>query len=422
MPSRVIKLASSSATVSEATQKIGDRREKREEGEERQRRGSRPAWDNGSGTKTQSRQGLKARGSGELQAALQICHRILPGEALRVTNPRSYPICYLRFPISAASTVKTSFNRFALAAGLLTLAFAGVLWRLFTFAIADDLFSYIPLMPLVSAYLAWTFRADLSRRTQEPADLSRRSQAQAELSHQSSPALFLSGLFFAASAAALAGYFLLARTATPATVENSLAVGTLAWLLSLAGAGCWLLGGATMRALAFPFGLLLFMIPFPVGLRAGLEAVLQHGSAEAVDWMFVLSGTPVLRNGLEFQLSDISLQVAPECSGIHSTWVLFITSLVAGRLILRRPWKRALLCLAVLPLALLRNGFRVFVLGQLCIHVSPQMIDSPIHHRGGPVFFVLSLVPFFLLLYFLRKSEGAAGPPAGAVNDSGELL
>jgi len=63
----------------------------------------------------------------------------------------------------------------------------------------------------------------------------------------------------------------------------------------------------------------------------------------------------------------------------------------------------------VIPLALLRNGFRVFVLGQLCIHISPRMIDSPIHHRGGPIFFVLSLVPFFLLLWLLKRSEKPSG-------------
>lgn len=165
-----------------------------------------------------------------------------------------------------------------------------------------------------------------------------------------------------------------------------------------------------MRALAFPFCLLLFMIPFPVWLRAAIETALQHGSAAVAEWMFVLSSTPYWREGMQFHLPGISLEVAPECSGIHSTWVLVITSLVARRVILRRPWKRALLCLAVIPLALLRNGFRVFVIGELCIHVSPRMIDSPIHHRGGPLFFGLSLAPFFLLLYFLRKSEGAVGP------------
>ena len=33
------------------------------------------------------------------------------------------------------------------------------------------------------------------------------------------------------------------------------------------------------------------------------------------------------------------------------------------------------------------------------------MIDSPIHHRGGPLFFALSLVPLFLLLWWLRRQE-----------------
>lgn len=273
------------------------------------------------------------------------------------------------------------------------LGFAGLLWRLFAFAAADELFSYIPLMPLVSVYLAWMGRTELPRPA-PPARL---------------PATF----FFLAGAAALAGWFALARAAVSPAAEDSLVLGTLAWLLWLAGAGCWFLGGATMRALAFPFCLLLFMLPFPVWLRAGIETALQHASAIVADWMFVLSGTPVWCDGTSFRLPGMSLEVAPECSGIHSTWVLLITSLVAGRVILRRPWKRALLCLAVIPLALLRNGFRVFVIGELCIHVSPRMIDSPIHHQGGPLFFLLSLIPFFLLLYFLRKGEGAAGPAAG---------
>jgi exosortase C (VPDSG-CTERM-specific) len=165
------------------------------------------------------------------------------------------------------------------------------------------------------------------------------------------------------------------------------------------------LGGTLMRALAFPFCLLVFMIPFPVFLREGIEGGLQHGSAVVADWMFVLSGTPFWRQGMDFHLPGMNLEVAPECSGIHSTLVLFITGLVAAQMILRQPWKRIVLCLAVIPLALLRNGFRVFVIGQLCIHIGPKMIDSPIHRHGGPFFFVLSLVPFFLLLYFLKKSE-----------------
>jgi exosortase/archaeosortase family protein len=53
----------------------------------------------------------------------------------------------------------------------------------------------------------------------------------------------------------------------------------------------------------------------------------------------------------------------------------------------------------------LRNGFRILVIGLLCVNVGPQMIHSVIHRRGGPVFFVLSLIPLLLLLWWLRRGE-----------------
>jgi exosortase C (VPDSG-CTERM-specific) len=284
----------------------------------------------------------------------------------------------------------TQFRQFALATALLSLGFGLPLWHLFTFAIADDLHSYIPLMPFVSAYLAWTLKS--------------------ELPSKAAPARLAAVLFLVAGAAAMAANIVLRHNPILAPIENALALTTAAWLLCLAGAGCWYLGGATMRALVFPFCLLLFMVPLPSLLRHLIETGLQHGSATAAEWMFDLAGTAFWRNGLVFQLPDITLEVAPECSGIHSTWVLLITSLVAARMILRRPWRRAVLCLVVIPLALLRNGFRVFVIGELCIHISPRMIDSWIHHHGGPIFFVLSLVPFFLLLCLLKRGERTTPP------------
>jgi len=65
----------------------------------------------------------------------------------------------------------------------------------------------------------------------------------------------------------------------------------------------------------------------------------------------------------------------------------------------------AVVVLFVIPLAILRNGFRIFTIGQLCVHLGSEMIHSPIHRRGGPLFFALSLVPFFLLLFLLWKSD-----------------
>jgi exosortase C (VPDSG-CTERM-specific) len=280
-----------------------------------------------------------------------------------------------------------SFGR---GAAVLALLFAVPLFRLAHFAAISDLDSYILLIPPVCVYLAWLEKDHLHGIT--------------------TPAM-RTGLAFFAGGLALTAWHWCAPAPAGA---DSLAQITTAFVLFVGGLGFMILGGGLMRQLAFSFGLLIFMIPMPDGLRAGIESVLQHGSATAAGWMFAVSDVPVLQDDLTFKLPAITLHVAPECSGIHSTLVLFITSLVAGKFFLKQPWKRAVLCLAVIPLALARNGFRIFVLGELCTHIGPQMIDSPIHHHGGPLFFVLSLVPFLLLLYVLRKYWR---PVPGASND-----
>jgi exosortase C (VPDSG-CTERM-specific) len=276
---------------------------------------------------------------------------------------------------------KGAIGKFVLAAFLLGSAFSLSLWKLADFAAHDELFSYILLIPLTCLYLAWLQGKKLPL--------------------VSLPDKKWAAIFFTGGIVALAAHFLKPLSA----VADSLVLPTLAFILFLTGAGFLTLGKTAMRVLAFPFALLIFMVPLPDVLRHGLETWLQYGSAFFASWMFALSGTTVFQDGLSFQLPTITLQIAPECSGIHSSVVLFIVSLVSAHFFLHQSWKRAVLCLAVIPLVLLRNGFRVFVLGELCTHIGPQMIDSPIHHRGGPLFFALSLIPFSLLLYFLIKSE-----------------
>jgi len=165
------------------------------------------------------------------------------------------------------------------------------------------------------------------------------------------------------------------------------------------------MGRATVKALAFPLGLLLFTVPLPSSAVAVIESFFQHTSATAAAVMFKFAGTPFFRDQTYFQLPGINLQVAPECSGIRSSIALFITSIVAGKLFLNSPYLRILFSLAVIPLSIFRNGVRIFTIGELCVHVGPHMIDSPIHHRGGPLFFAFSLIPFAILLLLLAKFE-----------------
>jgi exosortase C (VPDSG-CTERM-specific) len=194
--------------------------------------------------------------------------------------------------------------------------------------------------------------------------------------------------------------------AAPLSENDYLALMAVAYVCFLWAGGFLFLGSRWMTAIAFPAAFLLFMVPMPNGLTNVLEKGSVLASAHAADLWFRLSGTPFLRDGVRFQLPGIGLQVAQECSGIRSSWVLFITSLVAANLFLTSPWRRAMLVGFVIPLGILRNGFRIWVIGRLCIDIGPHMIDSIIHRRGGPLFFALSLLPFFLMIVWLRHGEG----------------
>jgi len=287
-------------------------------------------------------------------------------------------------PVPAAKKSLPRLAGFIIATAVLALCFCVPLFNLARLAFSDDLYSDIPLIPLISLYLVWT------RREKLPSSFE--------------PALKSTVIFFAAGLLILALHWL-APLGGAGTVANDLAFEILALLCLFTGICFLFFGEEVLRAIALPMAMLIFTVPLPDFLRHGIETFLQYGSAIFAGMFFQLSGTPFLQDGLNFRFPNCTIHVAPECSGIHSTMVLAIMSLAGAWLFLQSPWKRAILILAVIPLALIRNGFRIFVIGRLCAAYGPQMLASPIHRHGGPLFFALSLVPFFLLLLFLRKTE-----------------
>jgi len=265
---------------------------------------------------------------------------------------------------------------------VLTLAFIQPLAQLMLYAAGRDLHSHILLVPFISGYLLYTQRASL------PAP-GRRS-------------FVGTAILGSVGVAALTAGF---GWREGLSLNDHLALMALAYVSLLAAGGFLFLGSNWMAAAAFPVAFLIFMVPLPDVAVYWMETGSMLASAEAAAMYFGIAGTPLVRQGTIFELPGIVLEVAQECSGIRSSWVLFITSILAAHMFLESPWRRFVLVVFVIPLGILRNGFRVFVIGMLCVHVGPHMIDSIIHRQGGPFFFALSLVPLFLLLWWLRRGE-----------------
>jgi len=284
-----------------------------------------------------------------------------------------------------AAPLRRQVKRFALFVLVLSACFGRPLYALVHYSLNNEFFSYIPLIPVISLYLIWLKKPQLPR--------------QAGTSWTGAVVAALGGF------ALLLGWNWVVHSGWKPRAEDYLTLMTSSFLFFLV-AGClaffW---GAICRIIAFPIVFLVFMIPMPGAMLDWVTSFFQYTSAVTAVGFLTVARMPVFRDDLTLHLPNFSIVVAPECSGIHSTMVLLITAVLAGHMFLRSGWKRVLLIVFVIPLAILRNGFRIFVISELCVRVSHDMINSPIHRKGGPIFFALSLIPFFGLLFLLRKSE-----------------
>ena len=118
------------------------------------------------------------------------------------------------------------------------------------------------------------------------------------------------------------------------------------------------------------------MIPIAAFIREEITVFLQSGSTEFVNLLFWISQAPYYREGFFFHLPGISVEVAPQCSGIRSGLALFITALLAGYLFLNSSWRRIILGICVFPITMFKNRIRITTLTLLGTYVDPRILQS----------------------------------------------
>ena len=85
----------------------------------------------------------------------------------------------------------------------------------------------------------------------------------------------------------------------------------------------------------------------------------------------------------------------------------FLTAALASHLFLSTRWRKALLLVAILPIAIVKNAIRIVSLSLLAVHVDRGFITGQLHSEGGVVFFLVALAILTPLLTILRNSEPA---------------
>ncbi len=253
---------------------------------------------------------------------------------------------------------------------LVTAAFGPALFSLMMYASDKELHSHIILVPVVSVYLL------MIKRGEYPGELRASSS--------------WGGAFVAIGLLLLGIIYYLGAAGVDLSANDRHVLPALAYVSFLCATGFFFLGRGWMKVAAFPAAFLLFLAPMPDEVAHVLETASQKASAEAAAVFMKLAGLPYVRdaeNTRIFYLPGVNpIEVARECSGIRSSWVLLITSLIAAHMFLAGAWRRIIFVALVIPLGVIRNGFRILVISWLCVEIDPEMIHSVIHRRGGPVF------------------------------------
>jgi len=256
---------------------------------------------------------------------------------------------------------------------------------LLTFSLEYAHYSHIVLVPLVSAALICMQR--------------KRVFAQAQWS---------AGAGMVSMAAGIAVF--MASHAVPSSwsMNDSLSLSFLGIVATWLGGFILCYGVPAFQAGMFPLLFLFLMVPIPDLALQNIISWLLKGSAEVTAVLFRVAGVPVYRSGTVFALPGVTIDIAPECSGIRSSLAGFITALLAGHFFLRSNWRRAALIAAAVPILVLKNGVRIVTLTLLAVYVDPAWLAGDLHRRGGVVFFALALVILWPVLRILEKTEKKA--------------
>lgn len=160
-------------------------------------------------------------------------------------------------------------------------------------------------------------------------------------------------------------------------------------LVGLVLAAC---GWRVLKALAFPLGLLLVVIPLPNFLYQGLSGQLQLLSSHLGVWLLEVFGVTALREGNVIDLGTTQLQVVEACSGLRYLFPLTTLALIGAYLFFDRTWKRVVLVALSIPISVGLNVFRIATTGLLVDLYGVELAEGFFHAFSGWLLFVCGLV------------------------------
>lgn len=176
----------------------------------------------------------------------------------------------------------------------------------------------------------------------------------------------------------------------------------ISFVVLLTGLVWTFFGGKMLREVIFPILVLLLAIPFPAIVFNQITFPLQLLASRLASLILPLLGVPVLQEGNVIELPVMKLEVAEACSGIRSLMSLFTLAVFYGYFLERTTWRRVVLALASIPIAVAANVARIVGTGLCVQYWDPAKALGFFHEFSGWVMFVISLACLYLVHRFMK--------------------
>jgi exosortase B len=221
-----------------------------------------------------------------------------------------------------------------------------------------------PIIGAVSLWLMWRSRERVINAPYEPANL-------------------MGGLLFLAG---VAGYAL----GRSQQIIQGEVVGI--WLAAM-GMVLLLRGTQALRAWAFPFFFLIFIVPLPGVFVQAMTIPLKTAVSYVAEQLMWWAGYPVARTGVILQVGPYQLLVADACAGLNSMFTLEALGLLYCNLMgYTSKLRNVLLAILVIPIAFIANVVRVMILILVTYHFGDEAGQGFVHTFAGMLLFGVGLV------------------------------
>ena len=172
----------------------------------------------------------------------------------------------------------------------------------------------------------------------------------------------------------------------------------------------WLhFGWQKMKTIAFALIMILAMFPLPKFLNVQLTLTLKLISSKLGVWILHLFGISAFREGNIIDLGFTTLQIVDACSGLRYVMPLMVLSLILAYWFKAHLWKRILLFLSSVPLAVFINSFRIAMTGILYSAFGASVADGFFHDFEGWIIFLVAISFLLFEMWVLKRGFKVQG-------------